>query len=117
MHFSFTPGNWIIEGGEQWTQFLRPGAWNWLDVRLAHLSFEWYRSMGMIEMQVALLGFDLRLAYVYNQKTEDRLTVTQRMDDFLANTSVVVPGARYDELKAKAELWDQHVKEASNGPS
>jgi len=54
----------FIDIGEQWSGFL--GRSNWYDFTIIRLDGEYAPYSGRVEMSFALLGFDVRITYVYD---------------------------------------------------
>ena len=54
---------------EQWTQFINPKSYNWIDFHFIKIYFDVSRHMGTWDVEFYLLGLGLRVYGVYNQNT------------------------------------------------
>lgn len=75
---------WFVDANQQWTDLF--GSCNWYDLTLLHLGGEWNRHLGRWELTVGLLGFNLRVEYVYDDAPIRRLM--DMRDEHTASTEV-----------------------------
>jgi hypothetical protein len=75
-------GNFTIDTRCDWVQFWNWRRWNWIDFTLIHASAEWDRRLGRVEAYGALLGFHLRLDYLYDANTPFRAELNAMLDEW-----------------------------------
>ena len=75
---------WFVYADQQWTDLF--GDCNWYDMTLVHLGGEWSRHMGRWEVEVGLLGFNLRITYVYDDAPIRKLL--DMREEYIARTEV-----------------------------
>ena len=52
-----------LEVWNEWPALLDPKRYNWVNLTLINVYFEWYRQWGQLELQVVILGFGFYLTY------------------------------------------------------
>ena len=70
----------------QWEMF----GCNWHDFNLIHLSFEWTKILGSVELDIGLLGLNLHLAYQYAE-TEELLKLRAMVDEIESGSADTKP--------------------------
>ena len=69
---------WFFDFWEQWSGIFRPG--NWVDFTLIDITGEWSPYKGSCEFSAGLLGFHLRITYVYdNAADREALRMAEEM--------------------------------------
>ena len=63
--------NWIISGWQEWSQLL--GGYNWYTFTPIKLEFEWDKIFGAVEFTVILLGFGVRVRWIYTETNKARV--------------------------------------------
>ena len=72
-------GNFIINVWQDWTDFF--GKCNWYDFTLVNVSGEIAPYSGTIELVLGLVGFNLRVAYIYNVKSPVTTEIDRIIDE------------------------------------
>lgn len=97
--------NWLIDANCDWLQLRTPSGFNWLTFQIVTLEFEWERYLGSVEVVAGLLGFSIRIAYVYDRETPFRKELVEMRDDWIDSVRVSVARDEYVALKADADKW------------
>jgi hypothetical protein len=97
-------GNWSVDARCDWLEWLSPRGFNWLNFCLVRADFEWDRAMGDIEVELGLLGFRVRVTYLYDRETKMRQEVRAMVDAWEEGALKTVS---IEELRAERATRDK----------
>lgn len=89
--------SWSCDWPQLW------GKWNWQTFRFVHASVEIDSLLGQFELDAALFGFGLRFTWVFDQDADLRREFGDL--SWIEKSSVVLPYADYEAMKADADKW------------
>ena len=92
---------WFFDFYQQWSGIFRPG--NWVDFTLIDIQGEWSPYKGSCEFSAGLLGFYLRITYVYDSAADRE--ALQRAEELLG----IKPEDSFEA--ARTELEKSHLQE------
>ena len=71
MELTIIPRRLFLLGWHEWQPFYeRDVHWNWIDIQLIVIRFEWADYVPRVELQFGLLGFHLELEYWRRERNE-----------------------------------------------
>jgi hypothetical protein len=75
-------GNWMIDYGQEWSEWFQEH-WNWKNFTLIKVYYEDEICMGNRELTLALLGFWVRIQYLYDRGAKTRVEIEARVSELL----------------------------------